>query len=354
MHDWQAALAAAYLRYVEGPRPGTVITVHNLAFQGNFPPHLFGQLGLPSSAFATEGMEFFGQLSFLKAGLHFADRITTVSPQYALEIRTPEAGMGLDGLLRARSWVLSGILNGIDETVWDPATDTALAVRFDGKKPAGRAANKRALQERFGLPENPDVPLFGLVSRLSWQKGIDILLECLPILIGGGAQLVVLGSGDRAIENGLAVAQAAFPGQVGVTFGYDEALAHLLQGGSDALLVPSRFEPCGLTQLCALRYGAVPVVARVGGLSDTIIDASEMALAAGVATGVVFSPVDRDALGPALERALALWRDRPSWRRMQANGMAADVGWSRPARRYAALYRQLAYEQQARAAAART
>lgn len=341
-HDWQAGLAPAYLHYGGGKRPGTVMTVHNLAFQGQFAADLFPRLGLPPHAFAIEGVEYYGAIGYLKAGLQLADRITTVSPTYAMEIRTPESGMGLDGLLRARSAVLSGILNGIDERVWDPETDVSLATTFDVAHPEARAINKAALQDPLGLAIASDVLLLGVVSRLAWQKGMDLLLQAIPTLVAHGAQLALLGSGERQLEEGFVAAASANPGAIGVRLGYDEKLAHLIQGGSDAVLVPSRFEPCGLTQLCALRYGALPVVARVGGLCDTVIDANEMALAGGVATGIQFAPVTREGLEAAIERTAALWQDRASWRRMQQNAMRTDVGWSRPARHYASLYRTAA------------
>ncbi len=340
-HDWQAALAAAYLHYSGEVRPGTVVTVHNLAFQGQAPAALLGTLGLPPSSWAFDGVEYYGTIGFLKAGLQFADRITTVSPTYALEITGPDAGMGLDGLLRARSAILFGILNGIDTTVWDPASDPSLPAPFDSRRLKGRAASAAALRERLGLDPDPAAPLFGVVSRLSWQKGLDLLHAVLPSLVASGAQLALLGAGEPALEAGFRTAMQAWPGRVGCRIGYDESLAHLIQAGSDALVVPSRFEPCGLTQLCALRYGAVPVVARVGGLADTVIDANDMALAAGVATGIQFSPVERDRLEAALMRAVTLFHDRPTWRRLQRNGMATDVSWRMPARRYADLYRGL-------------
>jgi starch synthase len=343
-HDWQAGLAPAYLRYRGETRPGTVMTVHNLAFQGRFPAELLSTLGLPSSALTIDGVEFYGGIGFLKAGLQFADRITTVSPTYAREISAPEAGMGLDGLLRARAGVLSGILNGIDLSVWNPATDPHLVARFTSDDLPSRINNKRALLERFALRDDADAPLFGVISRLSAQKGIDLLLAALPRLLALGGGLVVLGAGDTALEAGLRAAASSGPGRIGVTIGYDEALAHLIQGGVDALIVPSRFEPCGLTQLCALHYGAVPVVARVGGLNDTVIDANEMALSAGVATGFQFAPVTREALEHALERALSIWERPREWWQVQRNGMAAEVGWTCPAARYAGLYRALRKE----------
>ena len=341
-HDWQTGLAPVYLHYGGAPRPRTVMTVHNLAFQGQFPATLLAELGLPPEAFTMESVEYYGRIGFLKGGLALADRITTVSPRYAMEIRTPEFGMGLDGLLQSRAGVLTGILNGIDTEYWDPATDPYLAAKFDAKSVDRRAANKRALQRRLGLAEKAGTPLFGVVSRLTWQKGMDVLLEAIPDLVALGAQLALVGSGESELEAGLAVAATAHLGQAGAVIGFDESLAHLVQGGADALLVPSRFEPCGLTQLCALRYGTIPVVARVGGLADTVIDANEMALVAHAGNGLQFAPVTREALALTLERAVSLWHDKPTWKQLQQHAMSADVGWRRPARQYAALYRELA------------
>ncbi len=342
-HDWQAGLALAYLHH-HARRPGTVFTAHNLAFQGNYPPSLMAELGLPASDFAIDGVEFYGNLSFLKAGLFYADRITTVSPTYAAEIRTPQGGMGFDGLLRTRAALLSGILNGIDETVWNPATDPHIAARFSTARPGRRSINKEALQSRLGLATTPGALLFGVISRITWQKGLDLLLANLPGLLGLGAQLALLGSGEPGLEDAIAEAAAAHPGQVAAVIGYDEALAHQIQAGVDALLIPSRFEPCGLTQLCGLRYGALPVVARVGGLADTVIDANEAALAAGTGSGVQFAPVTQEMLAVAIQRTASLWREPATWRRLQRNAMRTDVSWRRPAARYVALYRALITE----------
>lgn len=328
-HDWQAGLTPAYLHYA-GVHTPTVMTLHNLAFQGQFPAYLLGALGFPAEAFNIHGIEYYGAIGYLKAGLQFADRITTVSPTYAAEIRSPAMGMGMDGLLRSRADVLSGILNGIDTTVWDLAHDPHVV--------GDRAANKAAVQERFGIRRDAAGPLFGMISRLSEQKGIDLVLAALPVLLGAGAQLVLVGSGDRGFE--AAVRGAAGP-DVGVWIGYDEGLAHLVQGGCDALLVPSRFEPCGLTQLCAMRYGTLPVVSHVGGLCDTVIDANEMALAKGLGTGFHFSPVQWEMLAAAILRAVSVWRQPEMWRMLQRNAMAVDVSWTGPARRYAALYRDV-------------
>ncbi len=338
-HDWQAGLAPAYLHYEGGDRrPGTVMTIHNLAFQGQIPASLLGGLGLPPWSYAIDGVEYYGAIGMLKAGLNLADRITTVSPTYAAEIRTPAGGMGLGGLLAARAGVLTGIANGIDTAVWDPATDPMIAAPYDARRLARRAANKAALAQRLGLDCPAERLLFGVVSRLSAQKGIDLVLACLPALLAEDACLAVLGTGDAGVQNGLVSAATSFPGRVGVMAGFDEALAHTMQAGCDALLVPSRFEPCGLTQLCALRYGAVPVVSRVGGLADTVIDANMAALAAGVATGVQFEPVTMAGLSGAIARTARLWADRAAWRRVQLNGMRADLGWEGPARAYAAVY----------------
>ncbi len=340
-HDWQAGLAPAYLHYGDAPRPRTVMTAHNLAFQGQFPASLLATLGLPPRAYASDGVEYYGTISYLKAGLALADRITTVSPNYATEIRTPEFGMGLDGLLRHRSAVLIGILNGIDTDRWNPAADPHLPARFDAKHLVQRADNKAALQTRMNLALDPAAPLFAVVGRLTWQKGMDLLLGALPGLLDLGAQFVLVGSGDGWIEAGFVAAAKGNPKRVAVRIVYDEALAHFVQGGADALVMPSRFEPCGLTQQCALRYGTIPVVARVGGLSDTVIDANEMALAAGSGTGVMFAPVTQDALALALDRTVRLWHQRATWHRLQLHAMAVDVGWSRPAKHYAQMYREL-------------
>ncbi len=343
-HDWQAGLAPAYLHFHDAPRPGTIMTIHNIAFQGIFPADLLYELGLPPHAFTVDGVEYYGQIGFLKAGLQLADRITTVSPTYAKEIQTPEGGMGLDGLLRSRFRDVSGILNGIDADVWNPASDPHLSSRFTIDALEERANNKKALQTRLGLKPDPDAMLFGVVSRLTEQKGLDLVLAGLSALLAGGAQLALLGAGDKALEDSFQAASIVYRGQVGCFFGYDEALAHQIQGGSDALLVPSRFEPCGLTQLCAMRYGSVPIVSRVGGLADTVIDANEMAVASGVATGFQFSPVNLTGAVDAFARAKNLWQDEEAWQRLQMNGMVADVGWGRPARHYADLYRSCLLE----------
>jgi starch synthase len=338
-HDWQTGLAAAYLHYAGVARPRVIHTIHNLAFTGQMPLGLREELGLPPESLTVDGVEFYQSIGFMKAGLRLSDAITTVSPTYAQEIQTPALGCGFDGLLRSRRADLHGILNGVDEAVWDPWTDGHLVARYRRGHLRNRPKNKAALQGRLGLAGDPAVLLIGIVSRLTGQKGMDLVLEALPVLLGLGAQLAVLGSGERGLEEGFRRAAAAHPGRVAAVIGYDEALAHQMQAGVDALLVPSRFEPCGLTQLCALRYGAVPVVSRAGGLADTVIDANAAAVTAGVGTGVVFDPGALGALEAGLRRMAGLWADGAAWRAVQRNGMAADVGWDQSARAYAALYR---------------
>ncbi len=340
-HDWQAALAAAYLNYADRPRPGVITTIHNMAFQGHFPMSIFDELGLPPQAISIDGVEYFGGVGYLKAGLRLSDRITTVSPTYAREIMTPEFGMALDGLLRARAAVVHGIVNGIDGTVWNPATDAALPQTYSALRIDMRVRNKTALQTQMALASGVDRPLFGVISRLSDQKGLDLLLQALPGLIAKGGQLALLGSGDPLLEGGFTTAATERPDAVGCVLGYDEKLAHLIQAGADFIVVPSRFEPCGLTQLCALRYGAPPIVARVGGLADTVIDANKAATAAGVATGIQFYPPSVESLTYALNRALDVARDPPVLRRLKLNGMRSDVSWRGPAKQYAALYREI-------------
>jgi phosphoglucomutase len=339
-HDWQAALTPAYIRFTGQRGVPTVLTVHNMAFQGKYPAGVFGGLGLPGHAMTVDGVEYYGGVGYLKAGLQLADAITTVSPTYAAEIRTPEFGMGLDGLIRAREGAVFGIVNGIDTDVWNPAADKDLAADYSATSIAARAANRRAVEERFGLDDSGD-PIFCVISRLTWQKGMDVLVQAIDDIVGAGARLVVLGSGDQRMENDLLASANYYRGRVGVVTGYSEQLSHLMQGGCDAILVPSRFEPCGLTQLYGLRYGCVPVVARTGGLTDTVIDANDAALTSGVGTGLQFWPVDRENLRFAVRRAVALFHTGAAWQKLQANGMASDVSWTRSAARYAEIYRSL-------------
>lgn len=341
-HDWQAAMAPAYMRFAPfaGRSLPSVMTIHNMAFQGYYPARIFSGLDLPRHAWTVDGVESYGGVGFLKAGLQAAGWITTVSPTYAAEIRRAEFGMGLEGLIAARASRVSGILNGIDTDVWNPASDAEIAAPFTAKTLARRAANKAAIEAEFGL-EPGDGPLFTVISRLTWQKGIDVLAEVLDHMVGIGGRLALLGSGDAALEAALADAARRHPGRIAIRLGYDEGLSHRLQAGADAILVPSRFEPCGLTQLYGLRYGCLPIVARTGGLADTVIDANPAALAAGCATGIQFDGVHYHALRTALDRTLALWHQPGQWRQVQKNAMAADFSWDASGRAYAALYARL-------------
>ncbi len=331
-HDWQASLAPATLHWWGGARPGTVTTVHNLSFQGRFSPDVVATVGLPAAAYALEGAEAYGTFSFLKAGLFYADRITTVSPTYAREIQSEAGGEGLHGLLQRRSDRLHGLLNGIDEAVWDPQTDPALHATYGPHNLGPRAANKKALQQRFGLEEDSDVPLVGLVSRLSDQKGVDLLLAAMPRLLRSPLQLVVLGSGEPGLESALRELARQHPRRVGLNIGYDEALSHQVIAGSDLFAVPSRFEPCGLTQMYAMRYGALPVVRRTGGLADTVTDIS----AGGC--GFTFDAIDANALREAMQRALEVYEDRARWTALQQQAMQRHFGWSTAARGYRDVY----------------
>jgi len=344
-HDWHAALAPAYLRAAAGRLgrrlAGSVYTVHNLAYQGVFPMAVQPELGLPPDYFGVHGMEFWGQVNFMKAGLVYSDRLTTVSPSYAREIQGVEQGCGLDGVLRERSAQLSGILNGVDPQVWDPAADTHTAAPYDATRLAGKAACRAALQSEFGLSGQKDAPVFGIVSRLTEQKGLPLVLAGLPELLRRGAQLVVLGSGDAPLETSLRDAADAAPSQVGVRFGYDEALAHRIVAGADVILVPSRFEPCGLTQLYGLRYGTLPLVRRVGGLADTVVDSTLENLGDDHATGFVFDAFDAEPYVAAVRRACTLFTRRAEWERVQQRAMAQRFDWDVAAAEYQALYEQV-------------
>ncbi len=338
-HDWQGAMACVYLRH-SGHKVPSVLTIHNMAFQGFFGGEIFARLGLPDSAWGLDGVEFHGGVSMLKGGMASADAITTVSPTYAREIHTARFGMGLDGVVRARTHLVEGILNGIDTAEWNPTTDPHLAATYDAKTLARRKVNKRAVETAFGLDKG-DGPLFVVVSRLTWQKGIDVLLEVIDHLVGLGGRLALLGAGDFALEQELVLAAQRHPGRVGLNFGYSEPLSHLLQGGGDAILIPSRFEPCGLTQLYGLAYGCVPVVTRTGGLADTVIDANPAAMAQATATGVVLGDASYDDLSLAITRTIRLFDDKQAWASIQRTGMRSDFGWSASAAQYAALYRRL-------------
>jgi starch synthase len=340
-HDWQAGLAPAYLTLGGGPHAATVLTIHNIAYQGLFPASLLGPLQLPASSFSVDGLEYYDQIGFLKAGLFYSDRITTVSPTYAEEIQSPDGGWGLHGLLASRAGDLWGILNGVDYDVWSPDTDPHIVQRYDADNLDAKAANKSALQAEFRLDVRADAPLFGVVSRLTPMKGFDLLLSAIPPLVEQGAQFALLGSGEGWLEDGFRALEERFPGQVGVFLGYDEPLSHRIQAGSDVILLPSRSEPCGLIQLYGLRYGTLPLVRRAGGLADTVVDAQDWAIDQGEATGFVFDNASVDELMSACRRALALWRDPARWRSVQRAAMAKDFSWAASARRYLDMYRSV-------------
>lgn len=342
-HDWQAAMTCAYLHFAPFGKAGrvpSIVTIHNMAFQGWFGQEVFSQLGLPASAWTMDGVEYHGGLGMLKAGLACADAVTTVSPTYAREIRSGAFGMGLEGLIVARGNAVHGILNGIDTELWNPAADPALVAGYGPRTLDKRVANKRALEAEFGLDAD-DGPLFIAVSRLTWQKGMDVLPQVLDHMVGIGGRLALLGSGDPEIEKELFKGAMRHPGRIGVRIDYDEGLSHRMFGGGDAILVPSRFEPCGLTQLYGLAYGCLPVVARTGGLADTVIDANPAALAVGCATGVQFDGVNYDSLAAALTRTVALYDEREVWERIQTNAMKSDFSWKASGKAYADLYRSL-------------
>lgn len=349
-NDWPCGLAPLYLAQARAfaphePTAASVLTIHNLAFQGVFPMASADLLGVPERWRGMEGVEFWGQLSTLKAGLQFADAITTVSPTYAREIQTEAHGVGMDGVLRARAGRLHGILNGIDTTLWDPARDPLLPHRFTRTELKGKRLCKGVLQARCGLLTDRSAMLLAVVSRLTPQKGIDLVLAALPALLASGAQLVVLGQGEPALQQALRDAAERHPMQVAVALGFDEGLSHLIEAGADAFLMPSRFEPCGLNQMYSQAYGTPPIVAPVGGLLDSVTDCDDDPEHG---TGFVMARCDAAALEDALARALRAWKEPARWRRIQANGMGRDFGWGDSAQRYLEVY-ELAAQEAARA-----
>lgn len=344
-HDWHAGLAPVYLRALQEERgqriAGSVYTVHNLAYQGVFPASVMASLGLPPSYLQMYGLEFYGQISFMKGGLYYADKLTTVSPTYAREIQGPEQGCGLDGLLRQRAADLVGILNGVDGEVWNPGTDPLIPRHYEHRKLPGKAVCKAALQAELGLAQDASAPLFCVVSRLTHQKGLHLVLEALPALLERGAQFALLGSGDAEMEAAFRAYAAAQPQAVGVRIGYDEPFAHRLIAGSDIILVPSMFEPCGLTQLYGLKYGTLPLVRRVGGLADTVAD-TQIETLDHDATGFVFDDFSAAGLLGAARRAQALYRRSADWKLVQRRAMQQSCDWAGAAAQYLALCRQVA------------
>ncbi|MBC7944619.1 MAG: glycogen synthase GlgA [Burkholderiales bacterium] len=345
-NDWQCGLIPAYLQLTDAGASSasarTLFTVHNLAFQGIFPPSSVAELGLPAASFAIDGLEFHGNMSFLKAGLFYADGINTVSPTYASEIQTEALGFGMQGLLKSRAGVLWGILNGIDDETWDPARDPLIPQRYTALTLEDKAANKLALQNRLGLAADAQIPLLGVVSRITHQKGLDLLIEMAARLVATPAQIAILGSGDAELQKSLDDLARRQPDRIAVSHEFDEALAHLIEAGSDMFLMPSRFEPCGLNQMYSQRYGTPPVVRATGGLADSVVDCDgAMANDSDRPTGFVFrDATDADFLA-AVIRAIAAWRDKPLWREIQRNGMGRDFSWKASARQYLETYRLL-------------
>jgi starch synthase len=337
-NDWQSGLVPALLSQYP-KRPATIFTIHNLAYHGHFDSTRFQSLNLPHFLWGMEGLEFHGGLSFIKGGLVFSDMINTVSPTYAEEIRTPQFGYGMEGLLNHRAERLTGILNGVDYSEWNPATDPHLKHHFSWNKMEGKSKNKLALQKQFSLPMQTDTPLLGLVGRLVEQKGIDLVLGIIPQLVDQGAQLVVLGTGEKRFQNAVQQMVKHYPRQVSAHIGFSETVAHQIEAGADMFLMPSRFEPCGLNQIYSLRYGTAPVVRRTGGLADTVVDANDENIANGTASGFQFEHATQDDLWSAIERALDIYRRQPkAWRQIISTGMKQDFSWKQSAKRYLDLY----------------
>lgn len=336
-NDWQTGLTPAYLRFTQGAVP-CVFAIHNMAFQGNFAPATVQLLDLPPACYAIHGAEFYGNLSFLKAGLFYSDHITTVSPNYAKEIQQEALGFGMQGLLAERRDSLTGILNGIDTDEWNPATDQHLASKFSAARMAGKAVNKAALQTRLGLDPEPDVPLLGVVSRFTHQKGLDLLLEIAPRLTELPVQLAMLGTGEPAMQQAARGLAHRYPGKIGGMVGFSEDLSHLIEAGADMFIMPSRFEPCGLNQLYSQCYGTPPVVHATGGLADSVVDCTPQTLKDGSASGFVFSGMTAENLYATIQRAVDLYHDQRLWKVLRKNCMAKDFSWERSAKAYRDVY----------------
>jgi len=339
-NDWQSGLVPALLSF-ENDRPSTIFTIHNMAYQGLFPASAAATLNIPGQLWHPAGLEFHGMLSFIKGGLVYADYITTVSPTYALEIQTEEFGYGLEGLLEHRKEFLGGIINGIDLDQWDAEKDPYIAQTYSLSTLNKKQLNKVALQTKFSLPVKGDIPLFGLIGRLVAQKGIDMILECLPEMMTMDIQFVLLGSGDKEFEKQLKDLALLYPDKIAVQIGYDEALAHLIEAGADVFLMPSRFEPCGLNQMYSQRYGTIPIVRKTGGLADTVTDSLPTTLADKTASGIVFSEASASALLEAIKRTLILYSMPDTWKKMQTNAMNKNFSWQRSAQEYLELYEKI-------------
>lgn len=337
-NDWQTGLAPAYMKLVDKSTTKSILSIHNLAFQGCFDASWVVKLDLPKTGFQMNGFEYYGQLSFLKAGIFFADQLCTVSPTYAEEIQTDAFGFGMQGLLKSRSHELTGILNGIDEEDWNPATDKNLIKNYNNSRISGKNVVKRNLQQKLGLQIDANAPLLGIVSRLTYQKGLDLLPEIMPKLIEQGCQFAILGSGDKMLETNFKILAANHPKQVAMNTGYNEQLSHSIMAGSDIFIMPSRFEPCGLNQLYGLAYGTPPVVSHTGGLADSVCDTNEFTIKDNTATGFVVKNVNHWSLLVTIERAINYWKDKKTWRQIQSNGMKRSIGWNSSAKAYLALY----------------
>jgi starch synthase len=340
-NDWQSGLTPAFMHYMGAQRAKSVLGIHNLAFQGNFSAEWVGMLGLPPQSFDIHGVEYYGQLSFLKAGIYYSDSLTTVSPTYAKEIQTEAFGFGLQGLLSTRGHEIHGILNGIETQEWDPASDPHLVKHYDAKRLAGKSAVKTALQKQLGLYPDAAAPLLGVVSRLTYQKGLDTFLSITEPLLHKGCQIALLGGGEASLEQGFRMLSQQYPLQVSTNIGYNEALSHQIMAGADIFIMPSRFEPCGLNQMYGLRYGTPPLVTRTGGLADSVTDTNEATIQAGTANGFMIESTDPEQLLTKIQQAIGYLQDAKLWRRLQRNGMGQDLGWGQSARAYMAIYEQL-------------
>ena len=339
-NDWQTGLAPAYMKLIDKSTTKSILSIHNLAFQGCFDASWLKPLELPAAQFQINGFEYYGQIAFLKAGIFYADQLSTVSPTYAQEIQTKQCGFGMEGLLKARTSDLTGILNGIDTQEWNPAIDAHLPKNYSDSRITGKKVVKRALQQQLGLQIDADAPLLGVVSRLTHQKGLDLLPEIMPKLIKQGCQFAILGSGDKALEAQFNALAERYPNQVSMNTGYHEHLSHNIMAGCDMFVMPSRFEPCGLNQLYGLAYGTPPIVSLTGGLADSVSDTDEVSLKNNTATGFVVKSVTSAALLVTIERAIKCWKDKKTWRKIQKNGMKCNISWDFSAIDYLALYKK--------------
>ncbi|MCK5523087.1 MAG: glycogen synthase GlgA [Thiomargarita sp.] len=340
-NDWQTGLVPAFLTFNPNQSARTMMSIHNMAYQGIFPPEVVESFGLPPESFSISGLEYYGKVSFIKAGLYYSDWITTVSPTYAKNIQTPTYGCGLEGLLTIRQAQLTGILNGIDTEVWNPDTDPLINHNYNTKSLLLKSRNTQELRKKLGLTSSTQTPVIGMIARLIEQKGIDLVLPIIPDMMKSGAQLVVLGSGDKKFEEALQQLAKYYPQQISVTIGYNEELAHQIEAGANMFLMPSKFEPCGLNQMYSMYYGTIPIVRRTGGLADTVIDATPNNIQAKIATGFIFEKENADELLFCIRRALRTFRDKTTWRQLQMTGMNRDFSWQESAKQYVSLYHSI-------------